>query len=71
MEWLSQQMSSLTTMQSRAEAELRERQEQTLNLELRKHRRRALLDRHNLEQDFLREVCLRVHDMISYTQTIC
>ena len=65
-EWLSQQMSSLSTIQSRAEAELRERQEQNLNLELRKHRRRALLDRHNLEQDFLREVrFIKIPDFLS------
>nr|CAB3266811.1 serine/threonine-protein kinase TAO3-like [Phallusia mammillata] len=54
-EWLQRQIQGLTEMHSRAEEELRERHQQNLDLELRKNRRRALLSRHNLEQDLLRE----------------
>ncbi|XP_078488236.1 uncharacterized protein LOC100185876 isoform X2 [Ciona intestinalis] len=54
-DWLNRQISTLTSMHSRAESELRERHQQNLDLELRKYRRRALLARHNREQDLLRE----------------
>jgi len=55
-DWLQRQISNLTNMHSHAEEELRERHQQNLDLELRKYRRRALLSRHTLEQDLLREV---------------
>lgn len=45
-------------MHSQAESQLRERYSQTLELEVRKYRRKALLSRHNLEQDLLREVSM-------------
>ncbi|XP_076805783.1 uncharacterized protein LOC143449455 isoform X2 [Clavelina lepadiformis] len=54
-DWLNKQISSFTSIQGRAEEELRERHQQNFELECRKHRRRALLARHNLEQDLLRE----------------
>uniref|UniRef100_F6UDW5 non-specific serine/threonine protein kinase n=1 Tax=Ciona intestinalis TaxID=7719 RepID=F6UDW5_CIOIN len=54
-DWLNRQISTLTSMHSRAESELRERHQQNADLELRKYRRRALLARHNREQDLLRE----------------
>ncbi|XP_077966919.1 serine/threonine-protein kinase TAO3-like isoform X3 [Styela clava] len=54
-EWLTRQINTLVTMHSQAENQLRERYNQTLELEVRKYRRKALLSRHNLEQDLLRE----------------
>jgi len=53
--WLSRRMSDLTNMQEQSECELRGRQQQNRDLEMRKHRRRALLESHNLEHNFLRE----------------
>lgn len=55
-EWLTRQINTLVTMHSQAETQLRDRYNQTLELEVRKYRRKALLARHNLEQDLLREV---------------
>lgn len=54
-EWLNRKMADLTSVQDQTEYGLRERQTQNRELEMRKHRRRALLERHNLEHNFLRE----------------
>ena len=54
--WLQKQVSVLTSVQMKAEEELSEKHREKLDLELRKYRRRALLNRHNVEQDLIREV---------------
>ncbi|XP_048476924.1 serine/threonine-protein kinase TAO2-like isoform X2 [Rhincodon typus] len=54
-EWLLRQKENLQHAQAEEEANLLRRQRHYLELQCRQYRRKALLSRHNLEQDLLRE----------------
>ncbi|XP_067882593.1 serine/threonine-protein kinase TAO2-like isoform X2 [Heterodontus francisci] len=54
-EWLLRQKENLQHFQAEEEANLLRRQRHYLELQCRQYRRKALLSRHNLEQDLLRE----------------
>ncbi|KAK1785984.1 hypothetical protein P4O66_017732 [Electrophorus voltai] len=54
-EWLSKQKENFQHFQAEEEANLLRRQRQYLELECRRYKRRILINRHNVEQDLVRE----------------
>ena len=63
-EWLSKPKENIQHFQAEEEANLLRRQRQYLELECRRFKRRMLLGRHNLEQDLVREVRLKLESFL-------